>query len=786
MFTHVLTEKDKVIPKGKHVPQFYVDLKNHYTGGATEIIETNSELNELNAMINDTVLEKSYKHVVNPLSSSTDRYKRFPAKLRNLDIISPIVNFYLGERRDMPDKLKVICTNQDSINRFQEEQKALMMQIIAESAQQIANGQEPQMASFRDRIRKFVNEWKDERSIMGQEAYEYIKAELKLFEQNIQLCFDFLVFGACFTYKDIRYGDVAREVIDRRNIYVYGWDYRSKLAEDAKAVYCIRKYSTSAIVDIFRDDIYQIYGKERGDYIIEKIIRNGSMGRHGINYFNRYRNQGSTQDATLSYEEDDLVIVEHVVSKILVQRGILTYVDDFGMEQMMEVDSSYKLDKSKGDISIDWKYSNEVHEVWTIELEGFTNDKDPIDNINTDTVVLRYGPIFVQRNKMNNTSICKLPYNGTYYGYRLEGINSIVKKGVPFQELYNTFFYKLENAINKSRDKILMMPKGLIPKGADSRIDEEKWLYQLFAFGVGFFDEQSERAQSAIQGIKEIDLTLGNYIGQMFSHLESIKFAYWEAIGMNRNKFGQNNSSDPVGVNQQAIYQSSLISGDFHGTLTAFEESEAEGLIDYSRVAWKDGKIATYINSDRTTAFLKIDGTEFANSSFGAYVSGSNAEAKKVETMKSLLQPLVQNGYQGSIIASIIDADNTSKIKELLEIGEQITRDYQESMEKQKQEYELKLQEMKDKAADKLIEVEKYKADLKAETDIEVALLTIESYNTGKDQNLNNVTDSEEAIDRYYDRQLKERKLIEEERKNKAREKLEEMKLKQNQNKPKS
>jgi hypothetical protein len=777
MFTHILTPKEKVIKAGEFVPSFYFKLKDHYSGG-NEIIESNNELNELNELINDDVIEKSYKHVINPLSSTDNRYTRFPAKLRNFDIITPIVNFYLGERRDMVDKIKIYCTNEDTINKFQSQQKKLMMQLIAEGSNAVANGEQPDYTSFKTRLRSFVNEWKDERSIQGQEAYEYIKAELKLFEQNIQLCFDFIVMGGCYTYKDIRYGDVVREVIDRRNIYVYGWDFRSKLVEDAKAVYAIRKYSSSAVIDIFRDDIYKIYGMEKGDSVIERILMAGRSGIHGLNYFNRYSKTKNVTDGNMSYEEDDLVIVEHVVAKVVVKRGILKYIDEYGMEQMLEVDDTYKLEKSKGDISIEWKYSNEVHEIWSIDVDGITDLNDPAQKMNTDVIVLRYGPISVQRNKINNTSICKLPYNGTYYGYRITQINSIAKKGKVYQEIYNTFFYKLETSINKSRDKILMMPKGLIPKGRDSRIDEEKWLYQLFSFGIGFFDEQSDRAQAAMQGIKEIDLTLGNYISSMFNFLEKIKFAYWDSIGMNRNRYGQNNSSDPVGVNEQAIYQSGLISADFHGTLTAFNEAEAEGLIDYARVAWRSGKVATYINSDKMTAFLQIDETEFANSSFGAYATGSNTEHKKVETMKQLLQPLIQNGYQGSTLAAVLDADNTTKIKELLEIGEQITKEYEQQLAKQKNDTELKIQEMKNEAADKLLEMEKYKADLKAQTEIETALLMIESYNTGKDQNLNEISDSEEAIDRYQKRQLEERKQAELERSNKAKEKLQEMKLK--------
>src|SRR4051812_2845340 len=55
--------------------------------------------------------KQAYKYVLNPYNSVDENLTRYPAALRNMDIIGPIINSFMGERANLPFNHTVIAVN---------------------------------------------------------------------------------------------------------------------------------------------------------------------------------------------------------------------------------------------------------------------------------------------------------------------------------------------------------------------------------------------------------------------------------------------------------------------------------------------------------------------------------------------------------------------------------------------------------------------------------------------------------------------------------------------------
>jgi hypothetical protein len=387
----------------------------------------------------------------------------------------------------------------------------------------------------------------------------------------------------------------------------------------------------------------------------------------------KYRDgYGGVQSLFINKPEDDesdrMVEVLHVCWKSFARVGILKYVDEFGVEQEMVVDEIYKKDDDE-DITFYW-----VNEVW----EGYQIDGDIYVHIN---------PHGVQRNQMNNISDCKLPYNGRIYSNRHSDNISIVSIGLAYQILYNVFHYRLELSIAKNKDKIMLMEINTIPKG--NGWDEEKFMYYADAMGFAFIDSTTEgknRERVTFNQYQVLDMSLGQYIAAQFQLLQAIKQEWEENVGITRQRKGTVMTSDGVGTTERAIFQSSVISEEMFRRYETFIEREYMGLLDVSKIAWREGKKMTYVTSDLRTALIEVDPSEYQEAEYGVFVKNSSKEQDKLGQMKQLALTFAQNGQQPSTIAQILDGANFSGIKKLLMEVEDKQQKMQEAQQQQAQQ----------------------------------------------------------------------------------------------------
>lgn len=617
---------------------------------------------------------KEYKYVLNPYNTPEQNMRKYPAQIRNYDIITPIVALYVGEKAERPFNHQVISVNSEAPNDFTE---GLNQAVEAAMAQQIVNNlnqngiqtgvDSQQVPEIPQVVEKYKESYRDKRAKFGQEALDYLKYDLNLKDKYQEAIYDWVTVGRTYSYKDVYKNDVIHEIVPPLEIW-HGTS-QTGFVEDANWAMRKTRYNLSDCIDRFHEQLSK--KNEDGQSLIDILETKFRNGNDVVSTtFNQTPNVDkiSTSASTSSFlDNDGLIDVFHCVWKSFRKFGILTYKDEFGIEQELEVNEDYKKDTSKGDISLEWFWESEGHETYIIGEDIF----------------LYMRPFQVQRNQLSNHSEIKLPYNGRLGYSERNRLQSVVKQLIPYQVLYNIYHYRSELTLARNKDKLMLMPKGLLPDGWDT----DKFLYFAEATGIAFFDETKPNAASVLNAIRGIDMGLGNYVSQMRELLAGIKAEAWDSIGMNRQKFGDIKASDGKGNTDQAVLRSSIITAEMFRRFQRFEESDSQGLLDYSKFAWIKGKKGMYITSNGQKAILDVDSEQHLESDYGVFAVDSAEEAAKLQQAKQYAFGWAQKGATpASTVLEVLASNNMSQLQEFVKKAEQIEKDYQAQIQQSEQQ----------------------------------------------------------------------------------------------------
>lgn len=607
-----------------------------------------------------------YNYILNPYGVEEESMKKYPSRLRNYDIIGAAIQLFLGERTKRPNDDQVIALNSDSQNRFTEglqfEVKKALAQIAVNAMNDagIPTGVDSQEVPPIETIKQKYNaSWVDERAIIGQEALDYIIANCDM-DDKLQLAYyHWLVCGRCITYKEPLFDEVNYEVVHPLDFWCFKSE-QSPFIEDSLAAVRRSRMGINEILDIHRRNL-KLKGKDGDDDIskLEKLAGEVLSTPNTSGYVHLPSANMDSVSVNYGLYKGGTVNRYHVVWKSFKQVFILKYQNAIGEVVEMEVDETYKLDVSKGDISLEEDWISEV-------MHGYRFAGD------TDGIYIHAEPFPVQRDELNNSSKNKLPFGGRYEIGVTGDIISVTKTGLVYQALHNVYHYKREMTINRNKDKIMMMPIGVLPKefGKDKM---KKFMYMMEATSIGWFDETKPNANAALSAMKSIDMGLYQYIEGMTRVIEGVKGEFWDAIGMNRQRYGDTQSSDGKAVNEQAIFRSAIISAERNRKFEKAREKDMNGLLDTSKVAYINGKKAPYITSDRRRAFLDINGAAHMETDYGVFSRNSEKEQEKLEHMKQVTFAMAQKGTgKAGMVAEVLDANNFSKVKEIAKYADML------------------------------------------------------------------------------------------------------------------
>jgi hypothetical protein len=625
------------------------------------------------------------------------------ADVKNYPIIKPKVDLLRGEFSKRPKDMTVYVVNDDVNSKMLEELNKqindnLEQQFINTlNAQGVDTGIPSQEIPTPEYIKEqFESSYRDKRAINGQHAINFISQYNKLDEIFDVAWFDWMVTGEVYTRKGIEHNEIFEEVVNPLDID-YDKDPDLQFIEDGDWVVRRKYMLPSSIIDIFYDDL-----------TMDEINQIETLAIQGPAFSTT---SPFLYDRTVPFKAySRLIEVLHVEWKSKKKIGIVDFVDEMGQPQSLEVTEDYT--KTEGQ-TLKWYW---VNEVW----EGY--------RIGT-TLYKRIRALQNQRNSIDNPSKCKLSYNGRVFSNRNSRNISMVTLGIPYQVLYNATMHRLKLAMAKMKDDMVILDLNLKPKNWDI----DKWMLMADQTSIMFADYAKEgvnRNNNTQSRLQIASSTIQAYI----ELLRFIKQEWDEVCGITKQREGQITSSETVGGVERAVVQSSLITEVYFAYFDQFKEREYQGLLDWSKLAWINGKKTSFVMPETSkTIYMDIDGIEHSESEYGIFVTKSSKLQEKIKMVQSIAQPLAQNGTPGSTIVEILESDNLADIKMKLRAAETKMQEYSQMKEKAQQEHEQQVVQMQSEQADRNQQYVLEQIDRKGEWDMRKTELTALGMDEGDD-----------------------------------------------------
>ena len=690
------------------------------------------------AILRGDIPNEFYKKTLNPYNSANERYTRFPATMRNLDIMSDIIRRYVSEyfkgvhefivgannpeivlNKDAKLKEAVTQLCQEAFKQaFEQAYQGVIQQaqqqgqeIDEQTAQQQAQQQMPDIEQF---VADFNEKYIDDASKQGQDVLDYIRAITNDAQIYLSAFFDYCALGECYSYCDVRGSKIFKEHVPV--IEAYPIPNSNFMVEDHDMFARRMLMSYQQIVDTF-DEFLTKEDKAFLENHYGRAYTNG--GTTMLSYTQMFETYPSVcekftkeereifkrEPVVLAADNNNLFEVWHVVWRGEAKQGILTYINEVGFTATRTVEEDYELNPEMGDIDIEWVYKPQVYEGYRIGSRY------------TSIYPIKARPIAFNRRG-------KLPYNGLMEVLPMMGKFSIIKTITPYQIMRNIFAYHREMVIAKNKMLILLMPESLIAS------DTEDKIYKMAADGILPYDDSEDTNSLKAQQIRLLNANMGDYITQLTNLMESIKMEAREMVDMNMQRYGDIAQSAGAATTQEAITRSSMGMVVLVQMFDEFRRTDYNRDLDYCKLAYIDGLDTSFWDELGKQRFISLDVDSFINSDLSTTVRNDAKELDKLNQLRQWAFSAAQNGDLDMAI-SAITGDNISQIKASVNKFMEIKRQHEEQMQQMEQmlkqeELQNKLQEIAAKGEqDRLTEELKYQYELQLKyADVDMSLLT--------------------------------------------------------------
>lgn len=650
---------------------YYINKSYFYINNTISKNTSERDLKILYDVYNNKFPAEWFNWIKNPLNTTNENYKNFPARIRPYTIIRPNIDLLLGEfnKRNFNFIIENVgetgfnSFNESKLQKIQQNVKQLFINKLNELG--VDTGIETKEVELPADIEaKFNTNYRDLISIIANNWFKGFKERAYIKDTWRDLFKDWLITGEIYTYKGIEHN----ELVYRRHspIFIdYDKSISCKYLEDGEWCTALYELTFSEVLDMFYDE----FKDKKQIANIESSTDNGL-----ISYYNYYVNQEKELLRTK-------VHFVHVQWKGQEKKYKRTYIDQFtGQIFEDEVDELYKLNKELGDIKLEEFWVNKTHEGYRFHING-----------NYEYLKMQIIP--VQRTELNNLSRCKLSYNGKKWSDTHSTNISLVELAIPYQVLFIIIQYRIELAIAKSK-LFALLDKNTIPD--KNGWDEEKFIYQAESTGIFYIDRSKIGVDKSFNQYQVIDLTMYQHITQLISIQEFVSSRCDEMFGITRQRKGQVMASDSVSGTDSSIYQSAVISDN---TFTSFEEflvREVQGLIDFSKFEHLNSKRSAITADDFSVLLYNIDAEDYINADLNVRAIESSKESRKLDIVKQIaLQSAQDPNIKKSKLIEMIRADSISEIQQKLKEIELIEEKIAQATAQSERDFELELEQNK-------------------------------------------------------------------------------------------
>ena len=431
----------------------------------------------------------------------------------------------------------------------------------------------------------------------------------------------------------------------------------------------------------------------------ERMFMESQIGADNQDDMNRFLG-GSNQ---FSFGYKYVVVRAYWNSKKKV--GKLTYIDENGDEQTTLVDESYQ-EGSPGEVDIEWGWVNQWY-------QG-----------------IKIGPDIYHVKPFKLLDYC--PIIGMIFEQKNTEPRSLVDLMKPLQVLFNVVMNQLYELLEKEIGKVGVVNMRRIPKPKDADAADaiDAWEQEARDRGIIFDDDSPENTKGAMSNTtvaNQLDLTRTQEMQSRLTLAVQLQEMAWQLIGMNRQRLGSPLATETATANQNALVQSFAQTEPYFAAHDYLMNQVYQGIIDAAKYIEQQKPLSTinYISDQGENVFIQVMGSDLSFRDLRVLLTSSPEDQQLYNEFKQLAQAALQNG------ASLYEVSGLFTSKSLREYRQMFKELKKKQEEMQAQQAQLEQQELEVEMQTKQAELEqaerhhedememrKYEADLKANTDI--------------------------------------------------------------------
>jgi hypothetical protein len=639
----------QVIPYSQKTPEWYhrnaeYYIRNSWTMTSSGGINDNA-IAQLYEVYNNEFPLSWFTHLTDPLNAKKKQHKRFPAKIRPINILRTSIDLLINELSQRPFVVQVVNTGEKAYNEFQDRmQQKLVQNLSLHFMKQVQNaaaaegveGVDPPMEEEiplpKEVQERFLASYSDNQAIKGQRWLQKTIDEQSFIRKRNLMMKDYLISGWFYSFQNIVNGKYMYERVSPMELK-YGMSPNTIFVKDA--AWAVRRYymTTADAVEQF----YQTLSEESIKKIYARTASTMHLPFNGQMFYNYLKDNINSAK--------ELVPIYHTVWRGKKGVKILTYPDPVtGQLQEMEVDEDYPVDKKAGE-SARTEWRDEVYQCYRL----------------LEDIYCEEGPLPIQNGA--------LPYNGRAFSNTHAQNISVLQIGLPFQMMVMILNWTIERMIAKSKGKILLMDVNAVPTHGDW--DEEKFFYYGEALGYFLMDRDNRKVDKSWNQYTVLDMSMYENIKQLIDLQNHYRQMWDDVLGITMPRKGQTFASSSPTNNERSLFQSNIITDNI---FTSFEEGINEDLnqmLEFSRILVSEGTKDLYTSDLMDHELLNIDPVQYCNAMLNVMVKTSAKEQRRLDEAKMYMQEMLQNGASPSTILEIILTENIAELRTKLKFIEQ-------------------------------------------------------------------------------------------------------------------
>ncbi len=734
--------RQRVSNAEKNKPEWYAGCCDWIIAQGQNI-RNSSDLEKKYRVLKGDIPSEFYKKILNPYNATNEKYTRFPATMRNYDIMKGVIRRYVSEYIKNPHDFIVGANNSEVVlarnSKLRQELAFIVQEQIAAKIQEsyinwVNQGNDPQQFNPQEQfnieefIADFNEKYIDDISAQGQEILNVIRdiTEDKLIYSRAY--FEWVTFGECYTYTDVIGEKIIKRVVSLRDAFPVPND--NMFAEDYDMFAERRKLTYQQIIDEFDEYLTDVDRKFLEDYYAlnghpTTPLDFATYERFYPDICSRFNKEDraffSKEPSMIRDLNSNLYDVWHVVWRGEIRRCIVTYQNQAGFISTRIEEDNYELNFDIGDISMEYIYVPQVYESARIGCRQYA--------------IYPYKARAIAYNRNG-----KLPYNGMNELFPGFGKFSILDIVTPFQVFYNIVAYHREMVLAKNKLNVLMIAKSLL-----GRVPEDT-IYKMIADGVLYIDDSEDQGMLRAQQVRFLQNNIGDYLTQLTNLLADIENTAKMQVDMTPQRYGDIANSAGKGTTQEAIVRGSMGSVIIEYMMDLMRERDYARDMDYSKFAWIDGLDTSYRDDENNLKYVSVDIDKHIYADYVIKAKNSIKEQEKLDQLKQFAFSAAQNGDLTAAVAAI-QGDNVSAIVKLINrfndekaAHENELKQLDQQLEQMKQKFELQKIQMKG-------EEDRKTKLLEGEIDKQIELIRADANMVSYPGNVSD-TEKQEGIDR--------------------------------------